>query len=111
MAEETGYPLRVRFADGEWAARLSDAARAIADRPAFAETTPEVLLSFCEGFVADKIGDYLSSSVTFDDDPAGWTGYTNDLIVDVCALCRDLTAAAYEHFLLPPSVRIGASVS
>ena len=76
-----GYPLRFRFADDEWVSRLIDAARLISDRPVFAECSFEDILSFLYGKIASLVEMHLMSSITLDQEPAGWAGYistTND---------------------------------
>ena len=70
-----GYPLRFRFADDESVSRLIDAARLISDRPVFAECSFEDILSFLYGKIASLVEMHLMSSITLDQEPAGWAGY------------------------------------
>ena len=70
------YPLRFRFADDEWTSRLIHAARLISDRPAFAECSFEDIASLLDGKIAGLVEIDLMSSTTFDQESAGWTGYT-----------------------------------
>ena len=84
-----GYSLRFRFAEDEWASRLVDVARLMFERPAFAECAPEDILGFMHGKIASLVEIHLMSSITFDRDSAGWTGYTSNLAIDNLALgCR-----------------------
>ena len=94
------YPLRFRFADDEWASRIVDAARFISDRPVFAECSFEDILSFLYGNIASLVEIHLMSSVTLDQEPAGWAGYTSHLSINEFSLGCNLAAAAYEHFIL-----------
>ena len=94
------YPLRFRFAEDEWASRLVDAARLMSESPAFAECSPEDILSFMHGKIASLVEIHLMSSITLDHEPAGWAGYTSHLSTNEFGLGCDLAAAAYEHFIL-----------
>ena len=55
-------PLRVRFANDEWASGILDAARSIADRPAFSETSFEDILSFFEAMMPSLVEVHLTEN-------------------------------------------------
>ena len=100
MPRPNRYPLRVRFANDEWATRVLDMARCIVNRPVFAETSFEDILCFFDAMIPSLIEVHLMSSITFNQDPTGWTGYTDNLVINEFALGCDLTSAAYERFIL-----------
>ena len=95
-----GYPLRFRLAEDEWASRLVDAARLMFESPAFAECSSDEILGFLHGKIASLLEIHLMSSITLDQEPAGWTGYTSHLSINEFGVGCDLAAAAYEHFIL-----------
>ena len=81
-----GYPLRFRFDDDEWGENI------------FRFVRQEPLLE--ENYVAQLprlLDVYLTSRITFEEDPAGWTGYTINLSIDAAAICRDLAASAHDN--------------
>ena len=94
------YPLRIRFADDEWASRVSDLARLISDRPVFSECSLESILCFLEPSIPRLVGMHLTSRITFDRDATGWAGYTDNLSINELGMGCDLALAAYEHFIL-----------
>ena len=100
----TKYPLRFRIPDDEWAARVIDMARVVSEHPAFADCSSESVLSFLQAEIPSLMEVRLASSVTFDEDSAGRTGYTNHLFIIDCGLCCDLAIAAYKHFVLSHAV-------
>ena len=40
------------------------------------------------------------SSITFDEDSTGWTGYTDNLSINDLQMCCDIAIAAFERFPL-----------
>ncbi len=97
MAQIHSYPLRVRFADGEWATRVINAARSILNRPAFAEASFNDILGHLEAVIPSLLTGHLTSRIIFDRDSTGWAGYTDNLFIDELGLGCDLAATAYEH--------------
>ena len=86
MSEPNGYPLRVRLSGDEWATRVLDVARSIVNRPGFAETSLEDVLRCFEGIMPRLVEVHLTSTITFKQDPAGWTGYTDNLTINELGL-------------------------
>ena len=72
-----GYPLRFRLADDERVSRLIDTARLVPDRPVFTECSFDGILSFLYGQIASLLEIHLISSVTLNQETAGWAGYTS----------------------------------
>ena len=100
IPQPVGYPLRVRFANDEWATRVLDMARCVAYRPAFAEHSFDDILCFFALKIPSLVKVHLMSNITFDQDPTGWTGYTDNLVINAFDMGFDLASAAYEHFIL-----------
>ena len=105
-----GHPLRFRHTDDKWATRVMEAGRTVLARPAFAGCSAAERENFLSVMICDLIDTHLTSSLTFEEDPAGWTGYTDYQSFDGFAFGCDLAAAAYEHFILghTPSILAGA---
>ena len=95
----TSYPLRV-LVNEEWATRLVQFCEVMADRLAarLAGTSAEEILGFFAEAGLSKIEVEPVSSITFDEDAAGWTGYTDHLSVNELRMCCDLAIAAFDHF-------------
>ena len=101
MAVATGFPMRV-LVDKEWSTRLTQFCEVMADRLAsrLAGTSAEDILDFLEGEGLSKIEIEPVSSITFEENVAGWTGYTSHLSINDLQMCCDLAIAAFERFAL-----------
>ena len=101
MVLATGYPLRM-LADEEGTARIMQFCEVMADRLAarLAGISAEVILDFLAGEGLSKIEIEPVSSITFEEDVAGWTGYTDHLSINELQMCCDLAIAAFERFPL-----------
>ena len=97
----TGFPMRV-LVDKEWSTRLTQFCEVMADRLAarLAGTSAEDILSFFAGEGLKKVEVETVSSITFDEDATGWTGYTSHLSINDLQICCDLAIAAFERFAL-----------
>ena len=97
-------PLRLRFPENEWMPRVAEFCRAVADRYVLrfglSEDAAIDILDFLSREVTELISLHLRSSITFEEDPAGGTGYTQCFSLGENAICCDLAASAYERFVL-----------
>ncbi len=97
-------PVRLRFPENEWMPRVAEFCRAVADRYVLrfglSEDAAIDILDFLSREVTELISLHLRSSITFEEDPAGGTGYTQCFSLDENAICCDLAASAYERFVL-----------
>ena len=98
--DNLGYPLRIRFADDEWASRVSDLARLMSDRSAFSEGSLESILCFLQLEILRLAPMHLTSRITFDRDATGWAGYTDNLSINDLGMGFDLALEAYELILI-----------
>ena len=99
MTVATGYPLRM-LADKEGTARIMQFCEVMANRLAarLAGISAEVILDFLAGEGLSKIEIDPVSSITFEEDVAGWTGYTDHLSINELQMCCDLAIAAFDRF-------------
>ena len=64
----------------------------------------KLLYDFLLGLLPEIIEVHTTYRITFEDDPAGWTGYTCLVSVNEFNACRDLRKAANERFALAAGV-------
>lgn len=90
--------------DDKWTARLWGFCDAIVDRfsshPAFEDISKDALVSFVGAEVSSKINEHVTSRLIYQESKAGWTGYTDYLVINVSDVCADLALATLDHFIL-----------
>lgn len=106
MKKDGQGPLRLRFAEDEWASRVSRFIVSVAERytlrPEFKHLSVPDIIEYLAPLVPKMLEPHITSDIVFEEDVAGWTGYTAHSSINDSDLCADLAAAAYEHFVLGP---------